>query len=57
MEGTAAVDNARGLDFYRRLGAWIRERTRLCRLDATTIERLSQGRPIAADADVAGSEA
>jgi GNAT superfamily N-acetyltransferase len=41
IEWTAAVSNERGLAFYSKHGATIREGTRLCRLDATAIDRLA----------------
>ena len=44
IEWTAAASNERGLVFYRKHGASIREGTRLCRLDATAIDRLAQPR-------------
>jgi GNAT superfamily N-acetyltransferase len=40
IEWTAAAANRRGLDFYRRHGAVVREATRLCRLEAEAIDRL-----------------
>jgi GNAT superfamily N-acetyltransferase len=40
IEWTAAAANRRGLDFYRRHGAVVRETTRLCRLEAEAIDRL-----------------
>ncbi len=43
IEWTAAVTNERGLAFYRRNGAAVRERTRLCRLDAAAIDGLASG--------------
>ena len=45
IEWTAASSNERGLEFYRRHGATIREGTRLCRLDLAAIERLAQESP------------
>lgn len=41
IEWTAAVTNDRGLAFYRRNGASVREGTRLCRLNAEAIDRLA----------------
>ena len=43
VEWTAAVANERALAFYRRSGASVRERSRLCRLDAAAIDRLCRG--------------
>lgn len=42
IEWTAATSNERGLVFYRRHGATVREGNRLCRLDAAAIDRLAQ---------------
>jgi GNAT superfamily N-acetyltransferase len=43
IEWTAAAHNDRGLAFYRRLGATVRETARLCRLDREGFERLVEG--------------
>jgi GNAT superfamily N-acetyltransferase len=43
IDWTAAVDNGRGLEFYRRNGATVREGARLCRLDEAAIGRLAGG--------------
>jgi GNAT superfamily N-acetyltransferase len=43
IEWTAGTHNRRGLDFYRRHGAIIREHVRLCRLDGDAISRLTAG--------------
>jgi GNAT superfamily N-acetyltransferase len=43
VEWTAAVSNERGLDFYRRNGASIRDRLRMCRLDSQGIDDLISG--------------
>jgi GNAT superfamily N-acetyltransferase/mannose-6-phosphate isomerase-like protein (cupin superfamily) len=43
IEWTAAVANERGLAFYRRAGATVREPSRLCRLDAAAIDLLANG--------------
>jgi GNAT superfamily N-acetyltransferase len=43
VEWTAAVGNERALAFYRRNGASVRERSRLCRLDAAAIDLLYRG--------------
>jgi GNAT superfamily N-acetyltransferase len=42
VEWTAGVRNERGLAFYRKCGASVRDSVRLCRLDAAAIERLAQ---------------
>lgn len=51
VEWTAAVADERALAFYRRSGASVRERSRLCRLDAPAIDRLCRG---AADGEPVG---
>jgi GNAT superfamily N-acetyltransferase len=43
IEWTAGTHNQRGLEFYRRQGAAIRENVRLCRLDREAISRLAAG--------------
>lgn len=44
IEWTAAASNERALSFYQRAGAAIRDRTFLCRLDATAIADLALDR-------------
>ena len=41
IDWTTAVSNERGLVFYRKIGASVREGTRLCRMDAEAIGRLA----------------
>ncbi len=42
IEWTAGVENQRGLEFYRRSGATIREGALLCRLDRDAIRKLAE---------------
>jgi GNAT superfamily N-acetyltransferase len=51
IEWTAASNNERGLAFYRRHGASVREGTRLCRLDAAAIDRLARESAISTQKD------
>ena len=41
LEWTVATNNARGITFYRKLGAQILESTRLCRVDRASITKLA----------------
>ncbi len=43
IEWSAGADNPRGLEFYRRNGATVRDHVRLCRLDQAAIARLAEG--------------
>jgi GNAT superfamily N-acetyltransferase len=43
LEWTVGVNNSRGIDFYRRHGAILREHVRLCRLDLDAIARFASG--------------
>ena len=43
IEWTAGIHNHRGIEFYRRNGANVRENVRLWRLDRDAISRLADG--------------
>jgi len=43
IEWAAGIHNHRGIEFYRKNGANVRENVRLCRLDRDAISRLAEG--------------
>jgi GNAT superfamily N-acetyltransferase len=43
MEWTVSAGNERGIAFYERCGAQIKERTRLCRLEGTALREMANG--------------
>ena len=43
IEWSVGIDNHRGIDFYRRHGAVVREHVRFCRLDRDAITQLAGG--------------